>query len=727
MLVTFLACVALAWSPQAAASAQSRQSSAGGSSLARVDRAIFRIETGSGTGSGFQYRTPGYVLTNKHVVEDVPVGSSVSLRAVKIAADGSVGLGEPFSGNVRHKHPELDIAVIEVPTKVSATALNALATKDGKHVPRGTEVYAHGFPGVGAPTLSRGMLSAHYPDPLTGQVFYLTDTALSPGSSGGPVTDATGSVVGVATAVSIVVDGAGNSWGYVLPIKSVEDALQCQKGFAGLPAPFDLAKHLRALKDCKSPELAMDRYRVAAEEAAKRCATASDLADAAAKLAEATAACPGRLARDRFGEWNDDSLRAGEALLTRAFEFMITDRDESSRIALKSLFEGKALLAWGQAVVERTIEFASEDERPVVVAELLSAHAAGVSALIKASGGCCGAMKQAAEALNTSGATNRRDVKAFAKALASLAQTRTNLATIDPDQLDPDDSGLPVKARQQIRMSKAILENCVDEWMALPEACREEAERVLEVVNTGEGEVGDAEAAVAPRDGGIALERWEAAGFTVWGESLKGSSSDGEKSFWLDFGESPSMVWVVMRSSRDASYSATATLDKGKGELPLCGRVSADGAEWWAFEVPSDGKLSFEIASGDGKDFDYELTVIHRSCGLGAFRSAVAGSKEEPGMEEFACKSFVLSPGKYDEFILDASDMKAFSVMAVDPMKGDIDLVVLDSAGNEVGRDDKPDSVPVVTVSPVRPGKYRLRFSNAGKNFAVVDSIVFSR
>jgi S1-C subfamily serine protease len=149
---------------------------------------------------GFQYRTAGYVLTNRHVVSSSPVGSKVTLRPVRTSQDGSVGLGDPIEGTVRFKHPELDVAVIEIPQSRTASCLLPIATEGGKHVARGLELYAHGFPGttgpVVTPTISRGLLSAHYEDPLTGQTLYLTDTALSPGSSGGPVTDSRGAVVG---------------------------------------------------------------------------------------------------------------------------------------------------------------------------------------------------------------------------------------------------------------------------------------------------------------------------------------------------------------------------------------------------------------------------------------------------------------------------------------------------------------------------------------------------
>ena len=732
MFIELFLSFVLALAPQSPAVPSSRASSPGATSLARVDRALFRIETDFGTGSGFQYRTPGYVLTNKHVVDQVPIGGTVKLRPVKVAADGSVGLGTQFTGKLRHKHPELDVAVIEVPSTVSTTVLSSVALKDGKHVSRGVEVYAHGFPGIrgaggASPTLSRGMLSAHYPDPLTGQIFYLTDTALSPGSSGGPVTDSTGAVVGIATAVSIVVDGAGNSWGYILPIKSVEEALQCQKGLLGLPAAFDTARHVSAIKACTTPDAAIDKYRIGAEDAAKRCATATDLADAVRQMASAAASCPGVLQRNRFADWNDDSLRAGNALLTRAFEFQMLQRDEASRAALASMFKPGKFDEWVGLVVERSVDSLPEDQRSIALAELISTHAAGVSALIKTSVSDCGAMQQAAEALESPSATNRKNVRAFSKALASLVQTRVNLVLIDPERLDPDDASLPTPARQNIRSCKATLQNCVDDWVALPEDCRSYADKVLQELAEGAGvteEAAPAAANAAKEADSIeaSLEFWKVTGFSVWGDVQRGKTKESGHSYGLTFDQAPAIIWVGVLAPKAKDLSVTVTNSKDK-KLDVAGGLVQGDIDWTAFEVRSDGRISVDFTAGKGENYDYEFIMVYRHSPLNAIRKEM--SEKQPDMEEYAIKSFILSPGKSDEFTLDAAGMESFRLIAIDSGKNDIDLIAMDPKGKEVARDDEQDHFPAVSVDPVVKGKYTLRFVNQGKSVALVDSIIF--
>jgi hypothetical protein len=705
--------------------APQQQSSA---TLARVDRALFRIVTEGGSGSGFQYRTPGYVLTNKHVVDEIPVGGTVKLQPVKTASNGSVGLGTRFSGTVRYKHPELDVAVIEIAAVPSSTTLVAATAKDGKLVPRGTDLYAHGFPDNGtdtpAPTLSRGMLSAHYPDPLTGQTFYLTDTALSPGSSGGPVTDAGGAVVGIATAVSMVVDGKGNSWGYVLPIKAVDDALQSSRGFAGLPQPFDVSGHERAIKACTSPDQAIDRYRVAAQDAAKRCASATDLLEAIRRLQEAVTNSTGILTRTRYADWNAASIQANNVILTRAVELAMLDRGNASQAVLAELLKPSAIDSWASSVIERSLDRLPEPDRALAFAQLLSAHASGVSDLIKSSAGTCGALKQAADALESKAVPDRKDVRAFSKALASLVQTRAGLGLIDPSRIDPDNADLPTRARQEIRLCRAKLQNCLDEWADLPEDCRLRTEALLEQYSGNpQKQDGDAllEGVESVQD---AVKLWTSAGFARWGPIDNDKAKGPGHAFWLAFDEAPALVWVGIHAPGAKDLAMTATMPNEE-ELLIAGRITAGATEWWAFEARSNGRLSIRFAAGEGRDYPYELGIFYRRSPLGEIRASLA--EKAPESEEFAIKSFVLHSGRYDEFALDASGMEEFHVLAVDPQRNDIDTIVLDPDGTEVARDDAEDFFPAVSVKQPERGKYRLRFVNHGKSTAVVDSIVFVR
>ena len=57
-----------------------------------------------------------------------------------------------------------------------------------------------------------------------------------------------------------IVDGAGNSWGYILPIRAVEQALSCQRGASSLPKPFDVQQQAASIRTCASLDACMAAY-----------------------------------------------------------------------------------------------------------------------------------------------------------------------------------------------------------------------------------------------------------------------------------------------------------------------------------------------------------------------------------------------------------------------------------------------------------------------------------
>ena len=159
------------------------------------------IKTGSGT--GFVVKS-GYVLTNRHVVAGhaawsvVPSGNksrelSASLVGV---ADGD----------------DDDFAVIRCP-ELTAPPLRFV---NETIVPRGTEVMVLGFPGMipgRMPSLksTRGTVAGLPDDSYNA---YILDAIVNPGNSGGPVCDATGSVLGILYARTAVTE---ENYGLAVP------------------------------------------------------------------------------------------------------------------------------------------------------------------------------------------------------------------------------------------------------------------------------------------------------------------------------------------------------------------------------------------------------------------------------------------------------------------------------------------------------------------------------
>lgn len=130
-------------------------------------------------GSGF-VSADGFVVTNNHVIRDA--------RALTVRLIGSSD--EVRVESVAWSEASVDLAVLKVPLKAPP-----LSTRNSA-VAVGEEVYAAGNPKGLEGTFSNGIVSSIR---LGGQLIQLT-APISPGSSGGPIVDSAGAVVGVAVA-----------------------------------------------------------------------------------------------------------------------------------------------------------------------------------------------------------------------------------------------------------------------------------------------------------------------------------------------------------------------------------------------------------------------------------------------------------------------------------------------------------------------------------------------
>jgi serine protease Do len=157
-----------------------------------------------GSGSGFVIDASGLILTNYHVVND----------ADRVTV--TLGDGRSFKATVVGVDPEIDIALLQVPTKEPLTAA-PLGQSTSLRV--GEWVCAIGNP-LGYPhSVTVGVVSF-----LGRKVFdasldalIQTDAAITFGNSGGPLINARGEVVGVTAAIS---SQAANI-GFAVPIDQV--------------------------------------------------------------------------------------------------------------------------------------------------------------------------------------------------------------------------------------------------------------------------------------------------------------------------------------------------------------------------------------------------------------------------------------------------------------------------------------------------------------------------
>ncbi|GAA4763920.1 S1C family serine protease [Actinomycetospora chibensis] len=181
----------------------------------RASPSVVTIFTDGGLGSGVVYRADGVLVTNEHVVRG----------ATQVEVGFADGTRVP--GTVRATDRTTDLAVVQV-------------ARNGLPVPR----YADQLPrpgelavAIGSPlglenTVSAGVVSGvgrEVPGASTRGAQQLvdliqTDTAISPGNSGGALLDATGSVIGINEAYLPPASGAV-SIGFAIPSTRVVDVV----------------------------------------------------------------------------------------------------------------------------------------------------------------------------------------------------------------------------------------------------------------------------------------------------------------------------------------------------------------------------------------------------------------------------------------------------------------------------------------------------------------------
>jgi len=175
-------------------------------------KAVVKISTGDGSGSGFFIKDGAYIVTNNHVVEGV--------KNVKITlSDGIEIKGEVINGDNK-----IDIAVI----KPSTTGSDSLDYAQITIKSIGDTVIAAGFPFSdadefkGEASITRGVLSAFRKNER--QTEYIqTDAAINFGNSGGPLVNKCGQVVGINDFIFRLFESEGTN--YAISIRSAQKVI----------------------------------------------------------------------------------------------------------------------------------------------------------------------------------------------------------------------------------------------------------------------------------------------------------------------------------------------------------------------------------------------------------------------------------------------------------------------------------------------------------------------
>jgi S1-C subfamily serine protease len=153
------------------------------------------IETSTGHGTGFFINERGYLLTNRHVVDNTSGVFQIQFidgTRVKI-----------YGAKVSHKH---DVALL----RLTGYKCPSVAIGDPHSLPVGTTVYAIGNPSTMLHSVTSGIFSG-YREYKAGKIYMQTNSQINPGNSGGPLVNADGKVLGINTwkLAGVGVEGLG--------------------------------------------------------------------------------------------------------------------------------------------------------------------------------------------------------------------------------------------------------------------------------------------------------------------------------------------------------------------------------------------------------------------------------------------------------------------------------------------------------------------------------------
>jgi serine protease Do len=172
-------------------------------------------------GSGVIVDADGYIVTNAHVLRGAHrVQVKIPAAANDETTDGSLvgGRGRTMEARVIGSDTDIDLALL----KIEARGLPALPLSDYNKLRQGEVVFAFGSPEGLQDSVTMGVVSAvaRQPDADSPMVFVQTDAPINPGSSGGPLVNVDGEVVGINT--FIVTEGGGNEGlGFAIPSATV--------------------------------------------------------------------------------------------------------------------------------------------------------------------------------------------------------------------------------------------------------------------------------------------------------------------------------------------------------------------------------------------------------------------------------------------------------------------------------------------------------------------------
>ena len=172
------------------------------------------VRTQRSSGSGAIVDASGYIVTNAHVVRGA---QRIRVEVPTVPTGGSIlaARGRILDGRIVGLDLETDLAVV----KVEAAGLPTLSFGDSDDLRAGQLVVALGSPLGFHNSVSLGVVSAvaRQLEPESPMVYVQSDAAISSGSSGGPLVDLEGRIVGINTLVASRDGAAGGGLAFAAP------------------------------------------------------------------------------------------------------------------------------------------------------------------------------------------------------------------------------------------------------------------------------------------------------------------------------------------------------------------------------------------------------------------------------------------------------------------------------------------------------------------------------
>jgi S1-C subfamily serine protease len=200
----------------------------------QVSPAVVTVFAGREIGSGSIVRSDGLVITNNHVVREVPIGGQVSVRTAN---------GQRYMGQVIGLERRSDLALIQL------RGVNGLPTVQFANRPAqpGEAVFA-----IGSPYGRPGVMTTGSFTSARGNGDLQSQVVLYPGNSGGPLLNAQGEVIGVNKA--ILESARGNNTGISIATSAgvarqfVEQTSPGGSGWAGVATVYPNTRSENSLR-----------------------------------------------------------------------------------------------------------------------------------------------------------------------------------------------------------------------------------------------------------------------------------------------------------------------------------------------------------------------------------------------------------------------------------------------------------------------------------------------